>query len=289
MVHGHGPAEGPARGRGRDRRRRRGARRRRHPGVHRQPAPHPRLGRARRRARPHHPRRLPAARAARAPGGDRLRRDRRRVRPHVLVVRLPGHADREPPAGAAAEGPRGGRRPRGRLPRAAACGCFKGARADRHRARPTTASPSAATTAGRPRAATPCWPSARSPTPRASASRPPASTSTAPATSPINHHCQSNVPHIYAAGDLSGKLPLSSVAAMQGRKIAEHVMGLHTRRAPPPRLRQGGVGHLHRARDRRRRPGRGRRLRRGSQDPGHQGAVLGQRQGAHRRRPPRAS
>jgi dihydrolipoamide dehydrogenase len=46
---------------------------------------------------------------------------------------------------------------------------------------------------------------------------------------PINHHCQSNVPHIYAAGDVSGKLPLSSVAAMQGRKIAEHVMGLHTR------------------------------------------------------------
>ncbi len=46
---------------------------------------------------------------------------------------------------------------------------------------------------------------------------------------PINHHCQSNIPHIYAAGDVSGKLPLSSVAAMQGRKIAEHVMGLHTR------------------------------------------------------------
>ncbi len=45
----------------------------------------------------------------------------------------------------------------------------------------------------------------------------------------INQHCQSNVPHIYAAGDLSGKLPLSSVASMQGRKVAEHVMGLHTR------------------------------------------------------------
>jgi pyruvate/2-oxoglutarate dehydrogenase complex dihydrolipoamide dehydrogenase (E3) component len=45
----------------------------------------------------------------------------------------------------------------------------------------------------------------------------------------INHHCQSNVAHIYAAGDVSGKLPLSSVAAMQGRKVAEHVMGLHTR------------------------------------------------------------
>ncbi len=43
----------------------------------------------------------------------------------------------------------------------------------------------------------------------------------------VNHNCQSTHPHIYAAGDLSGKLPLSSVASMQGRKIAEHVMGLH--------------------------------------------------------------
>lgn len=40
----------------------------------------------------------------------------------------------------------------------------------------------------------------------------------------INSDCQSNVPHIYVAGDLSGKLPLSSVASMQGRKVAEHVM-----------------------------------------------------------------
>jgi pyruvate/2-oxoglutarate dehydrogenase complex dihydrolipoamide dehydrogenase (E3) component len=46
---------------------------------------------------------------------------------------------------------------------------------------------------------------------------------------PINHHCQSNVPHVYAAGDLSGRLQLASVAAVQGRKVAEHVMGLHTR------------------------------------------------------------
>lgn len=45
---------------------------------------------------------------------------------------------------------------------------------------------------------------------------------------PINHHCQTNVPHIYAAGDLSGKLLLSSVASMQGRKIAEHVVIGHT-------------------------------------------------------------
>ena len=43
------------------------------------------------------------------------------------------------------------------------------------------------------------------------------------------HHLQTNVQHIYVAGDLSGKLPLSSVASMQGRKVAEHVMGLHRR------------------------------------------------------------
>ena len=42
---------------------------------------------------------------------------------------------------------------------------------------------------------------------------------------PINRHCQSNIEHIYAAGDVSGKLPLSSVASMQGRKVAEQVAG----------------------------------------------------------------
>ncbi len=46
---------------------------------------------------------------------------------------------------------------------------------------------------------------------------------------PIDHNCVTNVSHIYAAGDVSGKLPLSSVAAMQGRKVAERLMGLHRR------------------------------------------------------------
>lgn len=40
----------------------------------------------------------------------------------------------------------------------------------------------------------------------------------------IDHHCRS-VPNIYAAA-LSGKLPLASVASMQGRKVAEHVDAL---------------------------------------------------------------
>ncbi len=43
----------------------------------------------------------------------------------------------------------------------------------------------------------------------------------------VDHNNRSNVPHIYAAGDLSGKLPLSSVATTQGRKIAQHAMGMH--------------------------------------------------------------
>ncbi|MGC8466123.1 MAG: dihydrolipoyl dehydrogenase family protein [Acidimicrobiales bacterium] len=42
----------------------------------------------------------------------------------------------------------------------------------------------------------------------------------------VDRHCASNVPTIYAAGDLSGRLPLASVASIQGRKVAEHVMGL---------------------------------------------------------------
>jgi pyruvate/2-oxoglutarate dehydrogenase complex dihydrolipoamide dehydrogenase (E3) component len=46
---------------------------------------------------------------------------------------------------------------------------------------------------------------------------------------PVDEACRTNVAHIYAAGDLSGKLPLSSVAAMQGRRIAEHVMGVQSR------------------------------------------------------------
>ncbi|MSO79691.1 MAG: NADPH:quinone reductase [Acidimicrobiia bacterium] len=45
----------------------------------------------------------------------------------------------------------------------------------------------------------------------------------------VNHNCVSSQKHVYAIGDVSGKLPLSSVAAMQGRKIAEHLMGMHNR------------------------------------------------------------
>ncbi|HSJ28889.1 MAG TPA: FAD-dependent oxidoreductase, partial [Acidimicrobiia bacterium] len=41
----------------------------------------------------------------------------------------------------------------------------------------------------------------------------------------VDEYQRSNVPHIYAAGDVTGQMPLSSVASMQGKKIAQHVMG----------------------------------------------------------------
>ena len=42
---------------------------------------------------------------------------------------------------------------------------------------------------------------------------------------PVDEFNRTNVAHIYAGGDVTGLLPLSSVAAMQGRKIAGHLMG----------------------------------------------------------------
>ena len=209
---GHRPAQGPARGRGRHRRRA-CASSRPTPSllVDRQPAPHPRLGAGRRRARAHHPRRLPAARAARAPGRHRLGRHRRRVRPHVLVVRLRGHADRQPPAGAAAEGPRGRRRARGRASCAAACSCSRAPGPRASTAPTTAASRCAATTAASPRAATPCWPSGRSPTPTASGLDAAGVEVDDGGYVPINHHCVTE-----RAAHLRRRRPVGEAAAVVG-------------------------------------------------------------------------
>ncbi len=107
---------------------------------------------------------------------------------------------------------------------------FKGARAESASTSTTARSSCAATTAGSARGthALLCHrldPQLRGARPR----RRPAS-STDGGYVVVDHNCQSSVPHIYAAGDLSGKLPLSSVASMQGRKIAEHALGLHAAR-----------------------------------------------------------
>lgn len=41
----------------------------------------------------------------------------------------------------------------------------------------------------------------------------------------VDEYQRTSVPHIYAAGDCTGQMPLSSVASMQGRKIALHALG----------------------------------------------------------------
>jgi dihydrolipoamide dehydrogenase len=43
---------------------------------------------------------------------------------------------------------------------------------------------------------------------------------------PVDEFQRSSIPHIYAAGDVTGQMPLSSVASMQGRKIARHALDL---------------------------------------------------------------
>ena len=45
----------------------------------------------------------------------------------------------------------------------------------------------------------------------------------------VDEYQRTSAPHIYAAGDVTGQLPLSSVASMQGRKIGRHVTGHEVR------------------------------------------------------------
>jgi dihydrolipoamide dehydrogenase len=42
----------------------------------------------------------------------------------------------------------------------------------------------------------------------------------------VDEFQRTSAAHIYAAGDVTGQMPLSSVASMQGRKIARHALGL---------------------------------------------------------------
>lgn len=46
---------------------------------------------------------------------------------------------------------------------------------------------------------------------------------------PVDEFQRTSAQHIYAAGDITGQMPLSSVASMQGRKIALHALDLPVR------------------------------------------------------------
>ncbi|MFN8104642.1 MAG: NAD(P)H-quinone dehydrogenase [Acidimicrobiia bacterium] len=46
---------------------------------------------------------------------------------------------------------------------------------------------------------------------------------------PVDEFCRTNVASIYAAGDVTDKMPLSSLAAAQGRLVGHHVVGLTAR------------------------------------------------------------
>lgn len=54
----------------------------------------------------------------------------------------------------------------------------------------------------------------------------------------VDEYQRTSVPHIYAAGDVTGQLPLSSVATMQGRKLARHLMGHQVRPLDYPKVTQ---------------------------------------------------
>ena len=228
-----------------------------------------------------------APRAARAPGGDRVGRDRRGVRPHVLVARQPGDPHRQPPAGAAAEGPRGRRSPGGRVaaPGGAALQGSPGRGRRPHRGRRGRA------LQRRPRGRRQPRPAGHRLDPQQRRAR--ARRRRGGGRSGRLRAHQPSLRHQRAA-HLRRRGPVGQAAAVVGGGDA----GAQDRRArhgpahagpPPSRLRQGGVGDLHRTRDRRRGPGRGRRLRRGTQAAGDQGAVLGRRPRRSSTTRPRAS
>ena len=256
--------------------------------CHRQPAPYPRLGRARRRPGARHPRRLPAEGAARrtssssapaSPASSSCTCSRRSAPQVTLIVSRQQVLPRKDPEVAAVLEDDFLRRGVRLLKGARAVGIDRTAdgvvvRCDDGRVGRRLPRPAGHRLDPELRGARPGIGRSRGRPGRLRADQPPLPDERAP--------------------HLRGRRPVREAAAVVGGVDA----GPQDRRArrrwphrgpPAPELRQGRVGHLHRARDRRRRSGRGRRLRRGPQDPGDQGPVRGQRQGAHRQRPPRAS
>ena len=69
--------------------------------------------------------------------------------------------------------------------------------------------------------------------------------------------CRTNVPSVWAIGDVAGKLPLHALGGLSGgHRPAQHALPGGPREV---RLREHALDHVHGARDRPRRPRRGRR------------------------------
>ena len=241
--------------------------------VDRLAAARPRVGDDRRRAHPHDPPGVPAARDPRAPRRDRLGRHRRRVHAHVQRARLAGVADRVAPAGAADQGPRGRGRARERVPPAGREAAEGRARDRRSAARATRCS-SRATTAARVDGSHALLAIGSLPEHRGARLRGGGRRGRRQRLRPR----QPPLPDQRAAHLLGGR-HLGPAAAVVGRGDAgpqdrRARDGPHRARAPPPRLRQGRAGDLHRSRDRRGRRRRGRGVRGGPQAARHEGAVL---------------
>ena len=45
-------------------------------------------------------------------------------------------------------------------------------------------------------------------------------------TLPVDEFCRTNVPHIYACGDVTGQIMLANTAALHGRTAALHALGV---------------------------------------------------------------
>ena len=253
--------------------------------CHRLAAPRPRLGAGRRRARAHDPRGVPAARDPRARDRDRVGRHRRGVHPPVrrrsarkvtlLVSRQQVLPIKDAEVAAVLED----------AFLAPGVTLLKGARAQCDRARRRRRARALRRRPRRRRARTCCSRSGSIPNTEDLGLDVAGVEVDERGYVTVNHNCLSNV----AAHLRRGRRVRQAAAVVGGGdagpqdRRAPH--GPAQPPAPSPRLRQGGVGDLHRARDRRRRAGRGRGVLGRPQDPGHQGAVLGQR----RRRSSRAT
>ena len=207
----------------------------------------------------------PAAHPARAPGGHRLRRHGRGVRPHVRLPRVAGDARREPPARPAQQGPGGGPGLGGRLP-PPGCPPAQGGPGRGHRPGGGRGGRPLRRRSGGPRHPRPAGggldPQLRGPRVRVGGRRDRPGLRDGQPALPVERP-----PH------LRRRRPVGEAAAVVGG----HHAGAQDRRArdggplpqpPPPRLRQGGPGRVHRPRDRRGRHRRGGGVRLRPQDPG---------------------